>query len=182
MIALQRGKSPSGHLNHDGVLASLFDAEHERLLRAAYLLLRDREAAEDVVQEAFLRFHQARHRLRHPRNAPAYLRATVVNLARGRMRRAGVAERHADALAQGARAQVSTADAAASADRIDDRRTVMHAIGTLPTRQRECVVLRYYLDLTDGQVAETLGISTGAVKQHLHRALATLNPALEAVR
>ena len=66
--------------------------------------------------------------------------------------------------------------------RRDDQRQVADAVRALPDRQRDCIVLRFYADLTDAEIAETLGISAGSVKTHLHRARATLADRLEALR
>ena len=154
----------------DTGLAELFRDHYTPLLRAAWLLLRDRAAAEDVVQEAFLRMH--RRRLREPDRAAGYLRTTVVNLARGRLRHLAVAERH----------QERPSDRSQAVDQGDDRRLVLAALDELPTRQRECMVLRYYLDLSERDIAEALGISTGSVKTHVHRAMTALESSLENVR
>jgi RNA polymerase sigma-70 factor (sigma-E family) len=164
---------PSGR---DDVLAQLFRAEFGRLVGTARLLLGDAGQAEEVVQEAFIRLHGSWRRLRDPAKAAPYLRATVVNLARGRLRHRQVVERHRPEPHRDAR---SPEDAALDGDR---HRVVVAAIDRLPSRQRECVVLRYYLDLSERDIAAALGISCGSVKTHLHRGLATLAERLEAQR
>lgn len=157
-------------------LEALFRAEWLRLVRVATLLVGDLAAAEELVQEAFVRTYQASHRLRSASAAPAYLRSTVVNLAHSRFRRERIARRRRPPMDL----------AGASPEDIvvlrEDHRELLDALNQLPNRQRECVILRYYVDLSEAEIAETLGISTGAVKSHSHRALATLESILEARR
>ena len=102
-----------------------------------------------------------------------YLRATVMNLARSRMRRRLVARRRVE----------PTVRPAMSAEEhvvlLDDQQEVLDAVRSLPRRQRECLVLRYYLDLSEAEIASTLGISNGSVKSHSHRGLAALAQRLE---
>lgn len=163
-----------------GEVEVLFEAHYTPLLRAAWLLLGDRGGAEEVVQEAFLRLHLAKQRVREPDKAAAYLRSIVLNLARGRLRKQGVAERHAG------REQGESGFGAGRPDddvlRQEDRRRVIAALRTLPDRQRECLVLRYYLDLPESEIAAALGISNGSVKTHVHRAMAALESKLEDLR
>lgn len=158
-------------------LAALYEAHYTPLLRAAWLLLGDKDMAEEVVQEAFLRMHSARRRVRQPDRAPAYLRSITMNLARGLLRRQEVARRR------------DRADVLVPAERPDDeavrsesQRRVVDALRTLPGRQRECVVLRYYLNLSERETAEALGIANGSVKSHTSRALAALESRLEDLR
>lgn len=147
------------------------------LWRLATLLTSDPVVAEDLVQEAFARLLRAAGGRRGP--APgselAYLRRTVVNLSNSRFRRLGVARRHAPAL-------VTTHDhpsAESEAGATDDGQRVRVAVAALPVQQRACTVLHYFEGLTDAEVAVVLGISTGSVKTHLHRARAALATALE---
>lgn len=118
-----------------------------------------------------MRIHRAWPRVTDP---PAYLRATVLNLARSGLRRQLVARRHAP---------TPERDAAAAEDAVmlrEEHREVLAALRSLPRRQRECLALRYYLDLPEAEIAGTLGISTGSVKSHTHRGLAALASKLEA--
>ena len=150
----------------------LFRREASALLGMMVAFLGDRAAAEDVVQEAFARVQRAWPGV-DPDRASAYLRSTAFNLARSGLRRRAVAGRYRpDRAAPGAGAD----------DRVvlaDDQRAVIDALRRLPVRQRECVTLRYYLDLTDADIGATLGISRNSVKTHLRRGLAALARTLE---
>jgi len=127
----------------------------------------DRNAAEDLVQEAFIRLARGGHRIRDASKAPAYLRSIVLNLARDHNRRGLMSLRH----------HLPQDDQAAVEDEItlrDDQQHVIDALRELPHRQRDCIVLRYYDDLGIDDIAATLGISRNSVKTHLGRALRTL--------
>lgn len=163
----------------DAVAVSLFEERYPALVQMARLLVDDTEAAEEVVQEAFVRLYGGWTRLRDPGRAHAYLRSTVWNLARDRLRRRRTARRH-QAVQAGVVAPPpipGPADALVDDER---RQAVAAAIDRLPRRQRECVLLRYWSDLSDQEIAGTLGIGAGSVKRHLHRARATLAAVLEA--
>jgi RNA polymerase sigma factor (sigma-70 family) len=106
-------------------------------------------------------------------NPLTYLRATVMNLARSRMRRRLVARRRVEpAVRPAMSAEEHTLLLA-------DQQEVLDAVRALPRRQRECLVLRYYLDLSETEIASTLGISNGSVKSHSSRGLAALAQRLE---
>ena len=156
----------------DVVLGSLFQTQYEPLVGLARLLLDDRGQAEDVVQEAFARTYASWARVRKHDDPLPYLRTAVVNLARGGLRRRRTVRRTRLVPVGDSLSAESTA--------VEHERTreLAAAVRTLPRRQRECVVLHYYLDAPIAEVAETLDISSGAVKQHLHRALAALGIAL----
>jgi RNA polymerase sigma-70 factor (sigma-E family) len=156
-----------------GALADVYAAEYQKLVGLARLLLDDRGLAEEVVQEAFARTYAAWARLRTPDDPLPYVRRAVVNLARGGLRRRVVARR---AVAPRA-ADSPSAEAGALAG--EQRREVADAVRALPRRQRECVVLRYFLDCSTAETADALGVSEGTVKQHLHRALESLAVALD---
>jgi RNA polymerase sigma factor (sigma-70 family) len=148
-------------------VAALFDADYDRLVGLARTLVDD--DAPEIVQEAFARLYASWAKLRDPEKAAAYLRATVLNLARGRLRRRR-RERQQPLEPQRV-VELSPVDA-----------SVMAAIRELPSRQRDCVLLRFYLDLSEAEISSTLSISGGSVKTHLHRALAALAPRLEGQR
>ncbi len=145
------------------------------LVRYARLLCGDQREAEDLVQEALIRVFSATRRPPGGRpadataieNAEAYVRRTVLNLFLDgcRRRQRWVAVRH---LLGG---QVSTAGPERA---IPDRLDLAAALATLPPRQRACVVLRYYEDLTVVQIADDLAVTPGTVKRHLHDANASL--------
>jgi RNA polymerase sigma-70 factor (sigma-E family) len=153
----------------------LFVGHYQQLLRLAALLLGDLPAAEDVVQEAFIRVHRVlgRGRVTDPL---AYLRQTVVNLSRSDLRRRMVARRHAP------KPMPDVASAEEGAYAALARREVVVALRALPARQREAVVLRYWADLTEAQTGRLMGISTGAVKAYTSRGLARLGQLLEESR
>jgi RNA polymerase sigma-70 factor (sigma-E family) len=156
-----------------GDLRDLYRDHRWSLVRLASLLLHDPADAEEVVQDAFVQTQLAWDRLRDPSKAVAYLRRAVVNGARSRLRHRRVVERFTPGLLSPG----PSPEAAAVAG--DDRRRVIGALRSLPDRQRECLVLRYYLDLTEAEIAATLGISAGSVKTHAHRGLAALAARLE---
>ncbi len=157
----------------DEAVTQLYAAHYTRLVRLASLLVRHSGEAEEVVQDAFVAMHDKWRRLRDPDKALAYLRRSVVNGARSSQRRHNVADRH---LSRQAPAVTSVEDHALGSEA---RAVVMAALDSLPTRQREVLVLRYYSDLTEADIAETLGISRGAVKSHASRGLSSMRTTLE---
>ncbi|HMN42352.1 MAG TPA: SigE family RNA polymerase sigma factor [Phycisphaerales bacterium] len=157
-------------------LTTLFDTEAVSLTRLARFYVDDTTAAEDLVQEAFIRFARTRGRLRDPDRAAAYLRSIVINLARDHNRRGLVSLRHRPPAAPDAPSAAETAEQRA------ERRAVVDALRRLPRRQRDCVTLRYYHDLSVADIAATLGLSTNTVKTHLQRGLDALATTLEAHR
>ncbi|HET8561794.1 MAG TPA: SigE family RNA polymerase sigma factor [Marmoricola sp.] len=167
-------------LDADAAVEQLYAGHYRQLVRLAVLLVRDRGTAEEVVQDAFVAMHGRWSRLRDPDNAVAYLRQAVVNRARSTLRHRGVVERHRPAPP----ADEPGADEAVLA--ADRRRQVLDALATLSTRQREVLTLRYFLDLSEQEIATTLGISAGSVKSHAFRGAAALrqilDPALEEER
>lgn len=163
--------APVAH-DRDRVLESLYQARYRELVGLARLLLDERGLAEEVVQEAFARTYEAWPRVRDHHDPLPYVRRAVVNLARGGLRRRAVARRAVIS----APADASPADTELLLD--ERRREVAEAVERLPRRQRECIVLRFSTDCTVPEIAATLGISDGAVKQHLHRAATALAVAL----
>ncbi len=155
-------------------LRSLYESERSSLLRLAWLLVHDAAEAEEIVQDAFVKAHVSMaRRLDDPAKAAAYLRSAVLNGARSRLRRRQVARRHPLAPIPPA----AGAEVAALAELEHER--VLAALARLPRRQRECLVLRYYLDLPVADIALALGVSAGSVKTHIHRGLAALAELLE---
>ncbi len=154
----------------DEVLARLYADLFAPITRMAWALCGDEVAAEELTQEAFVRLYLHRRTLRDPAAAPAYLRRTVANLAidRGR-RRARRPDQPLDGAGEVAPTGAATLDPHPGMD-VD----LVAALDRLPARRRACVVLRYYLDLSEAETAQTLGISPGTVKSQTHKALAQL--------
>jgi RNA polymerase sigma-70 factor (sigma-E family) len=159
----------------DSAVEQLYAAHYRRLVRLAVLLVRDVETAEEVVQDSFVAMHGRWRSLREPEKGLAYLRQTVVNRSRSVLRHRGVEARHTPPAA----APLPGADQDALA--AEQRDLVLDALRALPGRQREVLALRYYLDLSEADIAETLGISRGAVKSHASRGVAALRTQMEDV-
>ncbi len=157
----------------DRALSDLYRAHYRSLVRLAALLLDDVGTSEEVVQDAFVQMHIGWRRLRDPDKALAYLRQIVVNRSRSRMRRRQVAAKHEPApMPDMASAEHYAIDRA-------ERAAVVAALQLLPDRQREAVILRYYGDLSENEIARAMGVTNGAVKSHVHRGLAALTRHLE---
>jgi RNA polymerase sigma-70 factor (sigma-E family) len=156
-------------------LAGAFRAHRAELVRLAAFILADRGAGEDVVQDVFARMH-GRHggiaRLEDRDSALPYLRRAVVNGCRSALRRQRLIRRHAE------QSPCPTLTAEEAALLSDERRQVLAALAALSRRRREVLVLRYYLDLSEAEIAATLGVSVGTVKSTAARGLAELARAL----
>jgi len=160
----------------DELLTTLYTTHYRELVRLAAFLTGDRDNAEEVVQDAYVKVHSSWWRLRELDKAEAYLRTAVVNAARSRLRRRQVAQRY--------RPEPMTDAASAESFAMEHarREAVLDALHALPRRQREAVVLRYYGDLSEAQTAEAMRCSVGSVKSHTSRAMAALRPLLEDAR
>jgi RNA polymerase sigma-70 factor (sigma-E family) len=169
------GTSVAAHpLDVDRLVATTFEHEARSLVRLARLFVDDRNAAEDLVQEAFIRFARAATRLEDQGKAAAYLRSIVLNLARDHNRRGLVSLRHHlpfDPTAALLEDEVALRE---------DQQRVIDALRGLPRRQRDCLVLRYYSELGIEAIAATLGVSANSVKTHLRRGLDALERRLTA--
>jgi RNA polymerase sigma-70 factor (sigma-E family) len=155
----------------DLAVEQLYAAHYRRLVRLAVLLVRDVGTAEEVVQDSFVAMHGRWGRLEDPDKAVAYLRQTVVNRSRSVLRHRGVQRRHL--------ASVAAGEPTFTEPDLGERQRVLDALRELPERQREVLSLRYYLDLSEAEIASALGISAGTVKSHASRAAATLRTLLE---
>ncbi|QIX27354.1 SigE family RNA polymerase sigma factor [Nocardioides sp. JQ2195] len=164
--------TPARPLDADSAVEQLYAAHWRSLVRLSVLLVRDVGTAEEVVQDAFVAMHGRWHTLREPDKALAYLRQAVVNRSRSVLRHRKVVDRH---IASEKHAAPRTTPGADQATIDHERRAaVLDALSRLPRRQREVLALRYYLDLSEAQIAETLGISRGAVKSHASRGATAL--------
>ncbi len=152
----------------DDLVACLHKEHALALVRMANLLLRDRQCAEDVVQDAFLALYRALPRLADHDEILPYLRAAVINRARSALR----SRRRALSRPVQHAAPEWSAEAAAMVR--EDQRAVMLAVARLPRRAREVLILRYFLDLGDTEIAAALGVSRGTVSSTASRALAAL--------
>jgi RNA polymerase sigma factor (sigma-70 family) len=162
-------------VDRDETVDILFRTHCAGLLRLAMVLLGDRAEAEEVVQDAFVSLHRHWSTLRDPNAAGAYLRAAVVRGSRSRQRRM-VRSRAATARLGVVTAHGNLEDVAVH---VDESMRVAAAVRALPTRQREVVVARYYLGMTEAQTAALLDIGIGSVKRHAHRAMAALQRGME---
>ena len=153
---------------------AVFAQHHLGMLRLAVLLVDDRATAEDVVQDAFAGLHARWPGLVEPARAAAYLRVSVVNGCRSTLRRRRTARAWVPPH------QAPAASAEESAVLSEERREVLAAVRALPPRQREVLVLRYWVHLSEAQIADELGLSRGTVKSTASRALDALEEALRA--
>jgi RNA polymerase sigma-70 factor (sigma-E family) len=153
-------------------VGALYEARALGLIRLAYVMLGDRPSAEDVVQEAFCSLYRRWDRLHDADSAVYYVRSSVLNGCRSVRRRRAV-RRHG----------LADEPAAVSAETVvlsgEERADVVRAVGRLPRRQREAVVLRFYCDLADEQIARVMGIGPSTVRSTIHRAIEALGRALK---
>jgi RNA polymerase sigma-70 factor (ECF subfamily) len=156
-------------LDVDAFVIGLYRAEGLSLVRLARLFVDDRNAAEDLVQEAFIRLARSADRIREPDKAAAYLRSIVLNLARDHNRRGLVSLRHQLPLRE-----PTSAPADEDLELREDQREVLDALRELPRQQRNCVALRHLEERSIAEIAATLDISENSVKTHLKRGMAAL--------
>lgn len=162
--------------DRDEALSDCYQAEYHHLVELARLLVDRRGEAEEVVQEAFVRVYADWRRVRNQEDPLFYVRRTVVNLARGGLRRRLTERRHANS-GRAADADARSAESVV-VDGVRDQ-ALWAGISRLTRRQREAVVLRYFEELSTAETATAMGCSEGSVKAHLHRALVTLKTTLE---
>jgi len=147
-------------------LAALYRAHRLALVRLARLLVDDTAAAEDVVQDVFVKLHNKGFILRESTAAMAYLRTAVINNSRSVLRRRQTERRHSSAIDEPKTDGADSAIVLAA-----EHREVLDAVNQLPQRQREVMVLRYWSELSEAEIASALSISQGAVKSHASRAM-----------
>jgi RNA polymerase sigma-70 factor (sigma-E family) len=171
------GSGPAGRNGAapEAAVTALYEAHALGLVRLAYVMLGDRAAAEDVVQEAFGGLYRRWDQLYDRGRALQYVRSSVLNGCRSLLRR----PRHADVDDVPA---PPAASAEAAALTSEERREVMQALRRLPDRQREVLVLRFYLDEPEAAIAQAMGISQSTVRSTAHRALVKLGRLLGETR
>jgi RNA polymerase sigma-70 factor (sigma-E family) len=147
-------------------LEELYRVQVAPLQRLAYLLTGDHHLSEDITQQAFIKFYGRFFNLRDSSAAPAYLKRTVINLARGHHRRSRLERRHLEVH--------EPAPEVTGPPGIEDHDLIIRTLRTLPYRQRAAIVLRFYADLTERQAAEVLGCSPSAMKSLTARAMTSL--------
>jgi len=156
-------------------IAEVFRAERGRLLAFAYLLVGDRAGAEDLVQEAFISLQRRWNSLTDPQAAVGFMRVCVINAARSHHRRGFLARRHVHVAdlegTEGADAAVLLAE---------EHREVAAVVRALPRRQQQVIVLRYWAQMSEAQIADVLGVSKGTVKASASRAVAAIGKKLGA--
>lgn len=162
--------------DREAAVRTLYRDRYAELVRFATFIMGDVHAAEDACQEAFVRVYDAWDRLDDHDRAVAYLRATVVNLGRGRHRHRLVVERKQPPRL----VPVSSAEDDAMG-RVG-RSAVLEAVSALPSRQRACVVMRHWLRMTEGEIAATLDVSIGSVRTHNKRGIEALQRKLGDLR
>jgi RNA polymerase sigma-70 factor (sigma-E family) len=154
-------------------VTAMYSTHYRSLVRLAALLVRDVATAEEIVKDSFVAMHGAWRRLQNNEQALSYLRQCVVNRSRSVMRYGLTVDKDAPKPAP------DLPSPEQSALTLLERTAVVAALRSLPPRQREALVLRYYGDLSEAQIAAAMGISRGAVKSHTARAVASLRKVLE---
>jgi RNA polymerase sigma-70 factor (sigma-E family) len=177
----RRGTDAELPFDPDVAIAELYHAHWNRLVRLAWLLLRNQLAAEDVVQDAFVATHRHWASIREGGRVVGYLQTAVVNGCRSVQRHQVVVDRHTvrEATSAEAPGRVGHGSAESLVMHAARRDALIDALRKLPERQREVLVLRYYSDLSEAQIAQTLDISPGAVKTHAHRGLTALRHTID---
>jgi RNA polymerase sigma-70 factor (sigma-E family) len=165
------GARPRGDESRNDLLVRLFNEHYKSLVRLASQLLDDIPTCEEVVQDAFVKMQTAK-RTPEPGKEAAYLRSIVMNGARSHMRKRMVRRRHRP------EAPLAAPSAEHGVMGSVERDRILEAVRTLPRRQAEVLVLRYFSELSEAEIAETLDISLGSVKTHSSRGIAALDKIL----
>lgn len=160
----------------DAGVRALYERSHADMVRFAAFLTGDAHQAEDIAHEAFVRVFDAWDRIDDHARVDAYLKATVVNLVRGKHRRDVVAQR------RGTTHLTVVASAEDTAMGHVGRERVLAAVADLPLRQRACVVMRHWMRMTETEIAATLDLSVGSVRTHIKRGTETLKRTLGDIR
>ena len=162
------------NIERDRDVAALFDRHYVPMCRLAYVILGNSALAEEIVMDALLKTFSSWWRLRDPSKADLYLRRAVINLCRSRIRRKQLESKHQERM----RSEGASGWTQWEGDRLETDQVVLDAVRDLPERQRACVVLRYYEDMSEAEIARVLDCSTGTVKSQLSKARSKLEAAL----
>lgn len=155
------------------LVASLYQRQAGALIRLAVVIIRDPGAAEDVVQDAFCGLYQRWPYLSDPASAPFYVRAAVLNGCRSVLRQRA---RHTGHRLPDPSAPSAETDALIG----EEHRDLLAGLCQLPRRQREALALRFFADLSEAEIAQTMGISRGTVKSTISRGVSALGAYLGA--
>jgi RNA polymerase sigma-70 factor (sigma-E family) len=169
------GPTAADGASAEAAVTALYQAHALGMIRLAHIMLGDRANAEDVVQEAFCGLYRRWSHLSDAGSALPYLRTSVLNGCRSLQRRRPGRQAQPGDPGDGQPA----ASAEATAITGEDRREVMQALRRLPARQREALVLRYYLDLSPEEIGTVMNISPSSVRSATHRALSSLGRMLQ---
>jgi RNA polymerase sigma-70 factor (sigma-E family) len=164
-------RADSADISPAAAVSALYADHALGLIRLAHIMMGNRQAAEDVVQDAFAGLYRRWPHLRDQAKALSYVRSSVLNGCRSELRR-----RPAANLAGSHGLPVTSAESAVLT--AEERREIIHALRSLPNRQREVLVLRFYLDLPDDQIAAAMRISQSTVRSAAYRGLAALGRAM----
>jgi len=160
----------------EAAVTTLYQAHALGMIRLAHIMLGDAASAEDVVQEAFCGLYRRWSTLADTGSAVAYVRSSVLNGCRSVLRRRSRTRGRADVQQAEPPPGIS---AEAAAITIEERQRVLRALRRLPPRQREALVLRFYLDLSAEESAATMGIGPGSVRSAINRGLTSLGRMLQ---
>jgi RNA polymerase sigma-70 factor (sigma-E family) len=173
----EAGPSEAGPDVAAAAVGALYESSALGLIRMAYVMLGDLPSAEDVVQEAFYGLYRRWDRLADPAGALYYVRTSVLNGCRSALRRRAVRRGFVQ------HRTLPDEPPAASAETVvlggEEREDVIRALRHLPDRQREVLMLRFYTELPDEQIARVMGIRPGTVRSTAFRALDALGRALK---
>ncbi len=167
MLRLVSDNTRSGSARSE--IVALYEAEFHGMARLGYLLCGNTQQADDLAHDAFVRLYEHWDRVNDPAKRRAYLRTILVNLAHSAHRRDSTARRHAGAAMLAEGGATSTTSAEDEAIWRSARPEVLTALGTLSERQRTAVVLRHWLGMTEGEIAEAMSCSVGSVRTHIAR-------------
>jgi RNA polymerase sigma factor (sigma-70 family) len=177
VVSATKSSWTSEEMARRDLVTALYEQEAVSLVRLARLFTDDRTGAEDIVQEAFIRLFHSAGRIEDRAKSAAYLRSIVLNLARDLNRRGLMSLRHQDAMIDRRTPEQPDQQLV----RTESQREVLEALAGLSPRQRECLVLRFYAEMTEIEIAATLAISPNSVKTHCRRGMEALSAKLEAV-